>query len=771
MSQSKSQRSFFKDYLPTFDSAFVGRQAELLTLTSAVETRSFVTVVGPGGIGKTRLAVQSALDTSNAYSDGIVFVPLAAVSSRDAFVTTLNTTLHLQFGGKEDLFERILGYLDRRNILLILDNIESLLDHMDLISRLLRLTGPRWIITSRERLGLPDEVVLNLRGLPRLEEPFDIHTELPPAERLFVQSMRVVNHQFDPTAQDIEYIRRVCQLTEGMPLAIELAASWTRLLPVAFVANQIANNLDWLTSSLSINRGPQRSIRAVLDYFWDLLSAEEQAQLSQLAVFQGGFERAMAESLAHVSFFFLSALVQHAFLSRTTNGRYQLHEMLRQYAIERLNKNPEVSYQAHHRHAQFMVDLAQRLSMSDAADKPILRQAWLERMQPELPNLRAALNWAAEQHQYALMLDVLLPLENLWLMVTNYAELCDWIDQALQAGNEVKFSPQQHIAAGLLGGQCAEAISQFDRAAAYAAHALNFALPLNDAAHIVSANRLLGMVAYRQGRIDDAEQFANVALTTAKQIEDPHLVSQALRSLGMVLSARGNLSQALIYDQESLKIARELKNSFDIASSLNAAAIDMAWLGQHDDAIRYLEESLELHRALNYTDRESVSLMNLGWLFHLKQEPLKAETYYQQSLDILERIGDLDGLALTHLNIGDSMLARQAPVSEVAAHYHKGLNTAQRIHAWPTVMYGLVDAAKVALALQQWPHAATFLNMVLHHSTANETARTDAQPLLATLRLHYSDAPNTHSPINVNVDAPALNACIEQALQLLGRAV
>ncbi len=765
MQQPLSQRLFFKDYLPTFDSSFVGRRSELQAIASALESRSFLTIVGPGGIGKTRLAVQAALDMAEPLRNGIAFVPLASVTSRDAFVTMLMSVLHLQVGGKDDQFERALGYLSQREILLVLDNVEQLLNHVDLISRLVSLDGPKWIVTSRERLGLPEEIVLNLRGLTRLDGQYSLENELPPAERLFVQSMRTVNHRFHPSEHDISHIQRICQLTEGMPLAIELAASWTRLLPVSFVADQIANNLDWLTSSLSITRGPQRSIRAVLDYFWGLLSVEEQTHVCELAVFQGGFERDMAESFAHVSFFFLSALVQQAFLSRTASGRYQLHEMLRQYAVERLLRVPEIAHQTYRRHAQLMCDLVDPIPASAGASKTDLtqRQAWIERMLVELPNIRVALDWAAENNEVSIMLALLLPLKNLWLSVANNAELCEWIDVLLQS--HAQLSAPQRVAINLLGSQCAEAISQFERAAQYVHAVLQHAQLLNDSINIVAADCLLCMLAYRQGRFDEAQHHADLALTVAKRFEEANLISQAMRSVGMVLSARGDYVHAVQYEQESLKIARELKDPVDIASSLNSAAVDMAWLGKHDEAVAYLLESLEIHRQLNYLDRVSVSLMNLGWLYHLKQDPLQAEMYYRQSLEILRQTGDLDGLALTHLNMGDSMLARHAAVQEIAAHYRTGLNTALRIQAWPTVMYGLIDTAKLAVATQNWQLATQMLGVVLSQSTANDTAHTDSKSLLTQIQQHCQ--PDVVQRWLSEGQAQSLDVALAQANQFL----
>jgi len=436
------RRGFQSNQLPVFESEFVGRRKELEMIGMALETHSLVSIVGPGGMGKTRLAVQIAQIHASQFQHGVVFISLANINTREALAATLVSALHLHIAPSTksalstdsenlgELFDYVAEFLNTQDLLLIFDHIDQLHEQARFFHHLSRLNGPKLITTARARIGLANEFSFDLHGLP-YHNPLYQHqplSELLPAEQLFVQSVRQINASFAPTADEIKSIQQICQMADGMPLAVELAASWTRLLPIQFIANQISQNLDWLTSSLAVSRNTQYSIRAILDDFWHSLSREEQQQLSQLSVFQDGFECDMAKTLAGASLFFLSALAQRGLLARNAKGRYFLHPLLNQYASEQLAQSPH-DYQTRLRHAELMRDLSQPAKAESVGPQQGL---WLARIQIELGNLREAITWSLAQKQLHLALQILVNLESVWESLAPRSEVCAWLENALQ---------------------------------------------------------------------------------------------------------------------------------------------------------------------------------------------------------------------------------------------------------------------------------------------------------------------------------------------------
>ncbi len=707
--------------LPVFASGFVGRQAELQMVLAQLESHALVTIVGPGGMGKTRLAVQALSETAHAFADGVAFIELAPITTTDLLIAALAQRLGLDLKQADDPGRWLLAYLAEKSLLLVLDNFEQLLDSVAFISAV-RAQAPRvkLLITSRERLGLPGETVMELRGLP-VSQPQTTHTETEAAERLFVQVARTARPTFKPSDEDLGHIRHICELADGMPLAIELAAAWVTLLPVSFIADQVQQNLDWLTTSAGLTHSPQRSVRAVFDYFWNLLSAPEQRHLRQLSVFRGGFERDVAQQVAGASLFFLSALVDRAFLSRNSAGRYQLHELLLQYAAEQLRKHPDEDDAAQRRQAQAMLDLAK-------LDQP----EWHARLETELPNIRAALGWATRSGENELMLQLVTHLEKLWDRRGLFAEVCQWMQPALEMPSTA--SPQTQMKALHLAGRFNEYLGNFDMARTHLMAAIGLADKLGDGVAKSLALSVLCMVNFRKGNFETGIELGRQAVMLAKAEDDKPAIAFSLRCYAIAFGARGNITEAIELMEQSLAIARDLNDLSSIAASLNGIGIDLATLGQHELALQYLEEAMMSSQRLGDRGKVAINLLNLGWVSHLRGDQHTAIAYNQQALSIFQEIGGQETAALVWLNLGDAELDLGSALSDVAHHYHQALTIAFRINALPIVIYGLLNAVHLNIKLGHYTRAAEWLGFIVNHPSANQTAHTNAQPHIETLR-------------------------------------
>jgi DNA-binding SARP family transcriptional activator/predicted ATPase len=400
--------------LPPQPTPIVGREAELAELASYLNNpqAQLLTLVGPGGIGKTRLALQAAArcvepeaNIEPRFCDGVFFVPLASdsVSAGDGFqpslLAALSDILKLDLKGTVHPQARLLNYLRDKDLLLILDNFDQRVAEARQLGDILRL-APRvkLLVTSRVRLNLQEERLMEVTGL-EYPNTTDVTAESAlscSAVRLFVQQARRVQAGFALTEAEMAEVIRICQLVEGVPLGIELAASWLRVLSCQEIATEIEKSLDFLTSSLQDVPERHRSVRAVFDYSWNLLSPGEQAAFRQLSVFHGGFRREAAAQAVGVSLPLLAELMDQSLLRHSAGGRYEIHDLLRQYAEEKLKASPAEYAQVHDAHCRYyavlMSEHRAQLKDEDAA-------AALTELDAERENVRAAWGWAVSQRR------------------------------------------------------------------------------------------------------------------------------------------------------------------------------------------------------------------------------------------------------------------------------------------------------------------------------------------------------------------------------------
>ncbi|MFN8418603.1 MAG: AAA family ATPase [Anaerolineae bacterium] len=404
--------------LPTQPTSFIGRTQELAEIVALLDNPDchLLTLVGPGGIGKTRLALEIAsimdqrqanadtetetdADTLSAYSQGVYFVPLQPLNSPEFMLTALAEAMGLQFYAGGDPRDQLYDYLCSKDLLLILDNFEHLLEGVDLVTDLL-INAPqlKLLVTSRETLNLQEEWLYQVKGMryPEHEDTAVSDAEAYSAVRLFMQNARRVRPDFSLSAEQ-RAVLRICKLVEGMPLALEITAAWLRRLPTEEIVRQIEYGLDILENPVRNVPARHRSIRAVFEHSWLLLDGAECSVFPKLAVFRGGFRREAAERVAGATLGILSALVDKSLLYVDASGRYDLHELLRQFAEEKLSESPSDHRQAREDHCDYYVEFLSRayhgMKVHDSRT--------LDEINIELKNLRSAWHWALEHRQMA----------------------------------------------------------------------------------------------------------------------------------------------------------------------------------------------------------------------------------------------------------------------------------------------------------------------------------------------------------------------------------
>ena len=379
-----------KHNLPESVTEFVGRKNEINDLVELVNTKRLITILAPGGMGKTRLSLAVARTQIGKYDDGVFFVPLAPLSSPDDIVTTIAENIGFVFHGENPPARQLVNFLKDRDMLLVLDNFEHLLDGAGLVSDIIGSTSNlKIIVTSRERLNLRGETVYRLGGLefPTWETPEDALEY--DAVKLFVQSANQARADFELSHNDLDYLARICRLTAGMPLGIELAAGWVDVLSLEQIADEIQGGIDILETDMRDVPERHRSLRATFERTWERLTDVEQDVFMKLSVFRGGFTLDSAQAVASANARHLRKLAQKSLIQSEAGERYGIHELLRQFAEERLQVSGKFEA-VRTQHATYFADLFAPLGDSQWSSYDETGYEYVRALNPDFENARTA---------------------------------------------------------------------------------------------------------------------------------------------------------------------------------------------------------------------------------------------------------------------------------------------------------------------------------------------------------------------------------------------
>ena len=607
-------RSMRRHNLPSQPTPFVGRERELAEISRllADPTCRLLTLIGPGGIGKTRLATRAAALASQHFLHGVRFIPLAPVPSPDMIATALVKNLDLDPHG-HDLSEQVLDYLREKEMLLVLDGFEHLLEGAPFLSKILENAPDiKLLVTSRERLGLRWESLFAVEGLA-MPPPDDDNSLEYDSVKLFVQLASRAHPNFAPE-HEVSSIVQICRLVEGMPLGIELAAAWSGQRPCATIAHDLEHGIDLATPLQDVPRR-HRSLRAAFEHSWQLLSDEERSVFGRLSVFKGGFDIEAAIHVAGASPEVLSALTHKSLLRRTTSGRYTMHELVRQYAADKLAISPAEEERVRQLHCAHYVALlkAQELALNRAEQREAL-----QKIDGEIENVRRAWAWAVERG------DV----------------------DAISAAMHVLSLFYDARGLGEEGSKTFEA----------AVKALQGPATRDARAHqaLGQAMLYLGVSKLRIGEHQKAKESIEESLEILHEHGDHYCASIALNNLGIIYGIRGEYAKARELFKQSLELCDLISAPHRKAVILNNMGILERMLGEHERARRMSQESLEIYRQIGHRRGMALALQNLGLVAYYDGEFAKAQQLYQESMEIFRQLGDRWGMAVSLNNLGEA---------------------------------------------------------------------------------------------------------------------
>ncbi|MEO8739917.1 MAG: tetratricopeptide repeat protein [Casimicrobiaceae bacterium] len=675
--------------LPQQLTSFIGREKEMLEVKQTLGRTRLLTITGSGGCGKTRLALHVAVELLEAHSDGVWLVELAALADPELVPQAVAAVFGLSEEAARPLSETLTDYLKSKQLLLVLDNAEHLLaacaQFADTVLR--RCPEVKMLVSSREGLGVMGEVSYRVPSLAMPDPKRDTSrasVSRYESVRLFTERAQFHAPQFAVTEQNAAALASICARLDGIPLAIELAAARARSMSVEEVNKRLDQTFRLLTGGSRTALPRQQTLRALIDWSYDLLNTTEQALLWRIAVFAGGWtldaaERVCADEAIENSSVLdlLTSLVDKSLLlteERCGVTRYRLLETVRQYARDRLLESGE-SRRWRNRHLEYFVSLAESAEPHLTGPE---QQSWLDQLEREHENLRAALAWCSDEDaDIGSGLRLGAAMYQFWFVRGHYAEGRSWLSALLA---QPTTDDDRHVRCKALNAAGGLARGQGDYAAASALFNESLAMEreLGDLSGVALTLNRMGLLAFDRGDYRSSAELHEQSLAIWREIEDMRGVAGSLNNLGMVASAQGNYATARALYEESLTIKQGLGDRQNVAISLNSLGNIACHQSDFQAARVMYEKSLSIRHELGDREGIATSLNNLGIVATNQGDYARARSLFEESLAIREELGAQPGVASSLNNLGD-VACEQGDYANACVLYERSLTIKRQL--------------------------------------------------------------------------------------------
>ena len=636
----------FPNNLPVQLTSFIGRENEIAEVKQELESHRLVTLTGSGGTGKTRLSLQVAADLLEKFDHGVWFVELAPLADPDLIPQTIISTIGISEQPGKTPLEILKEYLHEKKALIVLDNCEHLVTAGAQVVNSLLNAAPKLKIlaSSREALGVKGEVsypvpslsLPDVKHLPTIEQLSQYE-----AVRLFIDRALLVAPHFDVNKDNAPFIAQICFRLDGIPLAIELAAARVKMLSVEQISKRLDDRFRLLTGGARTALPRQQTLRALIDWSYDILSDNERLLLQRLSVFAGGWTLEAAEDVcagdgieSYEVLDLLTQLINKSLVvvieqSQSGETRYRMLETVRQYAREKLLEagGSEIIRQ---RHLAYFVKLVKQ------AEPELYRsnQAfWLNKLDDELDNLRMAMEWALTIDTESGLRIAALPWR-WWDMHGYFRELGEWLSQFLERHD---VADSLHAQALFCYSGCLIRQGNFTEAFLIAEQSLQMALTLSDKQAEAHSLQLLGGLTAIQGKVEEGILILEQSLDLYRALG--YKIGQA-NVLSALATNTNNRERAAAFVRENLQINRELGNLSGIADGLTTLARLTIWSGDFSSPAAWLEEALSIVRQVSDQTTEQYTLMIYGILAYWQGNYPQAHAYHKELIQLSERIGN-----------------------------------------------------------------------------------------------------------------------------------
>jgi predicted ATPase/Tfp pilus assembly protein PilF len=656
---SLGQAKTISSHLPTRGTSFIGRDIERLELGELLSQSDvrLLTLVGQGGVGKTRLALEVAREAKENFRDGLVFIALEPFTTSEQALSSFSSIFGVALDKCDDV-TKIAEAIGDKHLLILLDNFEHLVHIASSLSTLLsECPNLKILVTSRARLELEEEWIYGLEGFS-LSEKMSLETaQLNDAVTLFVQRARKVKQGFALSNECLPFVLTICRRVEGLPLGIELAASWAKTLSCQEIAENL-EDLDFLTTSLNNIPERQQSLRVVFEGSWNLLTKEEQNVLSNLSVFRAGFTSEAAHEVVRTSLLMLARLVDKSLLRVTAQGRYDFHPLLQEYCREKLTQLGQ-DHETCKAHAAYFLNFAEKA-------KPHLegpeQSAFFKKLEADFGNFRAAFTWlsAMSSPEVFRLFNAL----SRFFIAQGYArEASGWADEMVA---RIDNSPSLESANFLnSAGALARALGDYRKAQRFYEDSLSSWQKLGREADETRVIGNLGVIAYVQGDYALAQQNYELVLARFRKANHTLGVAKVLHNLGALHAEQGHFDEAVPRFQESLALARQHHYNDTLACALDGLGTVFYEWGDFETAMLYLQESLTIIREVGDKRFLANTLQLAGRVAHALGDVLQARSYLCEGLDLQQKIDNKPGM-MNSLEGLASLLLESSPSHAVS---------------------------------------------------------------------------------------------------------
>ena len=649
--------------LPLQPTPLVGREREVEEVVERIRGGKgrLLTLTGPGGTGKTRVALAAGDALLEEFEDGVYFVALAAIRDPELVPSAMVGSLGVKESAEQPLIETLKGYLHHKRLLLILDNFEQVLEAVPVVKELL-VTCPSLeiLVTSRMPLRIygeqeypvPPLAVPDTKALPLLEAMTYYE-----AVRLFVERARAVKADFSVTSENAPAVAEICARLDGLPLAIELAAARVRLLAPRAMLARLGDRLTLLRGGPRDLPARQRTLRSTIDWSYELLEDEDKVLFGRLSAFAGGRTLEAIEEICDPegdldALQGVESLLEKSLLRRDEDvgevSRFYMLETVQEYACERLEEGGEAE-EIRRDHAEHFLALAQE---ADPELKGPDQFEWLRKLETEHDNTRAALGWALRRGETELALTLGGALWRFWYLRGHYGEGRRWIEAALAMEGSGTLEARAMALAGV--GKLASLQGDLDRAEGALAEGLEL-LAREGTVHSEAKLYLLlnsGHVALEREDHGRATELFGESLALSRQLGNRWGLANSVLNLGAVIHGQGDLDRATRLYEEGIDLFREQGDKVGLARCLNNMGLVLYSEGDLEQAAEITEEAVELTRELGAEADTAVGLCNAGWMALLQNDPDRAAELFEESLALAWESGmkpivlpTLEGLA------------------------------------------------------------------------------------------------------------------------------
>ena len=760
--------------LPLNGTPFFGREKELDTISEALANPAtrILTITGPGGVGKTRLALEIAHLQCGVFRDGVYYFPLATVTSHELLPTVLADTLGLSISDGKAAIEQIHQFVRDKHMLWLLDNLEQILPLPadNLILRILNgAPGIFFLCTSRQRVNLQEECLFPVTGLPFPQNPDQLNHQHFSAVDLFSNRAQRIHPAFElNNSADIEAVVQICQAVEGFPLGVELAAAglWTH--STTEIAANLGKSLHSLTSDAVNANDRHRSLLAAFQVSWEMLSHGERRLLTQLSVFRGGFEKTMATQWLEAPITLLASLLDKSLLYRDISGRYGMHETIRQFATDKLAENADQEIRVRQIHAAgFSTILHARLAELKGMAQP---QA-LTDIAMEWENIRQAWSWLVMNGQTHAIISCAEAVFHFCNIRTRYQEGIDLFSKAIAGPNQapdslpilltfqgaLAFRAYQNDLSKLALDRAQTLFKDIDApyylglclvfssgmasrqknptlARELCEQALSINSRINNEWGLAYAWYQMGVLENRLGQVEAAQHALQTSYQAARKIGDQRRQIGPLNMLGDLACQGGDYHQAQVYFEECLALSRKLEDRYNIALALGNLGTTYHQMGILDQARNYYEESLLISQESNDIAGEGLALVNLGELMMTQLEFSQAWDTFQKALSLANQAGD-HWLSLTcWINLAETSIGL-GDLGSSLTYLKKSLPSVAQARELALVLRNILLYGRVFLLLGQRQKGIDLLSIVYYHEASHDEHRLAALRALQEARV------------------------------------